>query len=90
MEASLTIDDRRLTTSTIKKWHKNIGYVSQSIFLKDDTIASNIALGLEPNEIDLNRVYECSKIANLHDFISRNLKEKYDTIIGYVKAKIPI
>ena len=27
-------------------------------------------------------MYRCSKIANLHDFISRNLKEKYDTIIG--------
>ena len=81
-KGSLTIDDKKLTKTTIKKWHKNIGYVSQSIFLKDDTIASNIALGLEPNEIDLNRVYECSKIANLHDFISRNLKEKYNTIIG--------
>ena len=55
-KGSLTIDNERLTASTIKKWHKNIGYVSQSIFLKDDTIASNIALGLEPNEIDLNRV----------------------------------
>ena len=81
-KGSLTIDNERLTASTIKKWHKNIGYVSQSIFLKDDTIASNIALGLEPSEIDFNRIYECSKIANLHNFISRNLKEKYNTIIG--------
>ena len=46
------------------------------IYLEDGKVVpvdkSELPIEL-PNEIDLNRVYECSKIANLHDFISRNL-----------------
>ena len=54
----------------------------QHIYLSDDTIAANIAFGVEPKNIDQNLLEKVSKIANLDDFVLENLPEKYETIIG--------
>ena len=54
----------------------------QHIYLSDDTIAANIAFGVEPKNIDQDLIEKVSKIANLDNFILKNLPEKYETIIG--------
>ena len=54
----------------------------QNIYLIDDTIASNIAFGIDKEKIDLNAVKKASKIANLHDFVENELEKKYQTMIG--------
>ena len=59
-----------------------IGYVPQQINLVDDTIAANIALGLESKDINHEEIERASKIANLHDFVIRDLPNKYLTVIG--------
>ena len=38
--------------NNLQSWRNNIGYVPQSVFLIDDTIASNIAFGVHKNQID--------------------------------------
>ena len=48
---------------------KSIGYVPQKIYLTDDTIAANIAFGVDAKNIDLDKIIEASKIANLHEFV---------------------
>ncbi|MBD1155528.1 ATP-binding cassette domain-containing protein, partial [Pelagibacterales bacterium SAG-MED18] len=52
------------------------------IYLSDDNIASNIAFGVEPKNINQKAVERASKIANLHEFIVNELPEKYQTSIG--------
>jgi ABC-type multidrug transport system fused ATPase/permease subunit len=61
---------------------KIMGYVPQHIFLTDDSIATNIAFGVKPEDIDMDAVIRASEAANLHDFISDQLPEGYQTFVG--------
>ena len=54
----------------------------QHIYLADDTIAANIAFGVEPKNMNQEDIERASKIANLHEFVVSELSEKYKTIIG--------
>ena len=49
----------------------------QQIYLADDTIAANIAFGENPKNINLNDIETATKIANIHEFISKELPLKY-------------
>ena len=64
-----------------QQWRKKIGYVSQSIYLIDDTIKNNIALGVQENEIIDLRINELLKQVQLEEFIS-NLKFGVNTKVG--------
>ena len=66
----------------IRSWQKNIGYVPQHIYIADDTIAANIAFGVNPKKIDYDMVEKVSKISKIHDFIIDSLPEKYQTTVG--------
>ena len=78
----LKIDDKIINTENQKLWQKSIGYVPQKIYLTDDTIAANIAFGVDAKNIDLDKIIEASKIANLHEFVLNELPLKYETRIG--------
>lgn len=52
------------------QWFRNIGYVPQSIYLMDDTIRRNIAMGIVDSEIDENRINEVIEEAQLGNFIN--------------------
>ena len=79
---TLEVDSKIINESNKKIWQQLIGYVPQQIFLSDASLASNIALGNEKNNIDYQRVEDVSKIAKLHDFVINDLPNKYETIIG--------
>jgi len=64
-----------------QSWRKKIGYVSQTIYLTDDTIKKNIALGLPENNIDDTRVIELLKQVQLEKFIN-NLELGMNTKVG--------
>ena len=81
-KGSIEVDGKLLTKKHLKAWHRNIGYVPQNIFLSDDTIYANIAFGRNQSEIDYETVEKVSKIANLHNFITSQLPEKYNTRVG--------
>ena len=81
-EGSLEIDGNIVTNKNAKSWQRCIGYVPQNIYLSDDTIAANIAFGVDPKNIDQKIVESVSKIANLHDFVVNELPKKYQTTIG--------
>ena len=59
----------------------SIGYVPQNIFLSDDTIASNIAFGVEDSITDLNKVKNAAMMAQLDEFVTQ-LDDQYNTNIG--------
>ena len=81
-EGTLEVDSKIINKQNLRSWQSSIGYVPQHIFLSDDTIAANIAFGLNPKEINQDLIIKASKIANLHDFVSNELPEKYQTIVG--------
>jgi ABC-type multidrug transport system fused ATPase/permease subunit len=56
--------------------------VPQDIFLIDDTIARNIAFGLQDNEIDSVRLREACAMAQILDFIEEELPDGFDTNTG--------
>jgi ATP-binding cassette, subfamily B, bacterial PglK len=65
----------------LEYWHKKIGYVPQNVYLRDDTIKSNIALGLpetEINQIALQRAISLSKV----DKFIESLPDGLETIVG--------
>ena len=64
-----------------RQWHKLVGYVPQSIYLTDSTIAENIAFGEKNSEIDSVRLQKAIESAQLKEMIAR-LPEGYNTVIG--------
>ena len=81
-KGTLEIDGEVLSKKNLRSWQRNIGYVPQHIYLSDDTIAANIAFGVESKNINQIDIERASKIANLHDFIINELPDKYNTTIG--------
>jgi ABC-type multidrug transport system fused ATPase/permease subunit len=79
---TLEIDGKVITKQNLKSWQRLIGYVPQHIYLSDDTIAANIAFGVDSNFINQEVIENVSKIANLHNFINNELPKKYHTLIG--------
>ncbi len=79
---TLLIDGTPVTAENRRAWQNNIGYVPQQIFLSDDTIARNIAFGLPDEAIDMDRVYDAARTANIHKFIGEDLPLGYDTVVG--------
>jgi ABC-type multidrug transport system fused ATPase/permease subunit len=81
-EGSLKIDGQLITSATHRQWQNSIGYVPQQIYLADDSVAANIAFGVGAKDIDLKAVERAAKIANLHDFVIKNLPQDYNTKVG--------
>ena len=62
-------------------FRQNIGYVPQSVFIIDDTVAANVAFGVPEEEIDTNRVWAALGTANLKEFVE-SLEEGLDATVG--------
>ncbi|MCI5149056.1 MAG: ATP-binding cassette domain-containing protein, partial [Candidatus Electrothrix sp. MAN1_4] len=77
----LRIDGKKIDSSNMKAWQKNIAHVSQAIFLSDGSLLENIAFGVPVENIDKQRVEKAAQLAQIHDFID-TLSEGYDTLIG--------
>jgi ABC-type multidrug transport system fused ATPase/permease subunit len=70
---------------TLEKFSKtlmsNIAYLPQDIFLLDDTIANNIAFGLDEKDIDINRINESISKAQLESLLIQ-MPKGINTLIG--------
>ena len=82
---NIKINDTNL--QECKNWETKIGYVPQFIYLTDDTLKKNIALGFDENEIIEDKVFESIKEADLSDFLA-NLDQGLDEIMGERGIKI--
>jgi ABC-type multidrug transport system fused ATPase/permease subunit len=81
-KGTLEVDGKVITKQNARAWQRSIGYVPQHIYLSDDTVAANIAFGVEPKDINQTAVLKSSKIANLHNFVIDELPKQYQTTIG--------
>jgi ATP-binding cassette subfamily C protein len=66
-EGEIMIGDHDVKTISRDSWRNKIGYVSQDIFLINDTIENNIKL-YNP-QISNEDMINASKIANIYDFV---------------------
>lgn len=73
------IGDTPLGSYSIREWRKRCGVVMQDGFIFSDSIAGNIAPGVE--HIDKKRLRHAAEVANIHDFIEE-LSLAYNTKIG--------
>lgn len=75
----ILLDGVPITQCGLTDMRKLMGIVTQESILFNDTIAGNIAFGLDT--IDMNAVQEAAKVANAHQFISE-MENGYNTNIG--------
>jgi len=86
----IVIDGNTLQKRNLRQWQRSLGYVPQSIFLLDDTIAANIAFGEHKNKINFRKVKKAAKMANLDEFVMKNLPDQYQTIVGERGTRISV
>lgn len=77
----ILVDGHPITIQDLPKWQRLIGYVPQQIFLTDDTITRNIALGVQDAEIDMGEVQRAARMAQIDDYVA-GLADGYDTLVG--------
>lgn len=75
----ILLDGHDINTIPLKTLRENIAYVPQDNFLFSDTLKSNIAFGVE-NE-DMEQIIKASEAACIHDNIIE-FPEGYETIVG--------
>ena len=78
----LEVDGVSIDQNNVRQWQQGIGYVPQQIVLIDESIAKNIAFGISDCEIDIEALIIAAKIANIHEFISDQLPDGYETKVG--------
>jgi len=87
-KGTLEVDGQVITKKNLRSWQRSIGYVPQSIYLTDDTIAANIAIGQDPKDFNYENIQKSAKIANLHEFIMDELSGQYESMIGENGVKL--
>ncbi len=85
VEGEISINGINIMDFKLSSLRKNIGYVSQDIFLFSDTIRENIRFGKRGAKD--SEVEEAAKLAGIHDFIEK-LPEGYDTETGERGVKL--
>ena len=75
----ILLGDTPLENYSIREWRKQCGVVMQDGFIFSDSIAGNIAPGVE--QIDKERLRHAAEVANIHGFIAE-LPLGYNTKIG--------
>ena len=75
----ILIDGVDIEKINMKEWRRNVGYISQDMFLKNGTIAENIKFYDE--KITDEDMEEAAKMANIYNFI-QTLPAKFSTLIG--------
>ena len=78
---AIYVDGVKLDNSNLRKWQNSIGYVSQSVFITEGTIAENIAFGEQADNIDYSRISKAIEQSDLKEFIA-SLDKGANTRIG--------
>lgn len=76
----ITVDG--LSLAACPDWGRNIGYVPQSVYIADDTVRRNIALGVPDELIDQEALVRAARLAGIHDFVVGELPGQYDALLG--------
>ncbi len=80
-EGRLTIDGVPITMTNHRGWQAHIAHVPQTIFLADASIAENIAFGIPPEKIDMSRIKQAARQAQISSTIE-SWPKQYETFVG--------
>jgi ATP-binding cassette subfamily B protein len=80
-EGRLLVDDVPVTGVGVRAWQRVIAHVPQHVFLADDSVAENIAFGIPRANIDLERMRQAARQAQIAEFIEGR-PEGYDAVVG--------
>ena len=80
---SVKVDNKNIfeDNNMLRSWQSSIAHVPQDIYLIDGTIAQNIALGIENDRIDLDKLEKVARIANILGFVN-SLPNRFNTSVG--------
>lgn len=78
ISGQIFVDNSIIDESNIKDWRKKVGYIPQSVYLFDGTVAENIAFGKEFDEKNIKKVLEKAKIL---DFLETH-QDGIHTFVG--------
>ena len=79
IDGEIYIDNKKLTSKNLKYWRKKIGYIPQSVYLFDGTVAQNVAF--DEKEYNEARVIKALKQANIYNFLVSN-QDGINTKVG--------
>ena len=77
ISGTVYIDNTALTNGNIRSWRKKIGYIPQTIYLFDGTVAENVSFGSDYNE---DKIKTALIKANVWGFLSQ--KDGINTLVG--------
>lgn len=80
-EGRIEIDGVPITKNNFRTWQRHIAHVPQVIYLADTTIMENIAFGIAKDEINIEKVIQAAKQAQLEQVI-QGWPNKFQTIVG--------
>jgi ABC-type lipoprotein export system ATPase subunit len=75
----ILVDGKNISENK-KGWQSMIGHIPQDIYLLDDTVKNNIAIGVNENEIDYAKMEKSIKQSQLNNFINK-LPKKIETVV---------
>ncbi len=80
LKGEIYLDDKNIRAN-LESWQSKLGYVPQDVYLLDDSIANNIAYGVDKKDIDYAKVKQCIEKVFLNNFVSA-LPNQLETIVG--------
>jgi ATP-binding cassette, subfamily B, bacterial PglK len=80
-KGQLLVDGEPIVGDRVNAWQGIIAHVPQSIFLADTSLAENIAFGVRRDSIDLGRVRQAARQAQIAEFIESR-PEGYNALVG--------
>lgn len=80
-QGELYIDDICITEDNKRAWQNTLGFVPQSIFLSEGSIAENIAFGVPAAEIDMQQVNKAIELSHLKELMEQ-LPDGMNTKVG--------
>ena len=79
-EGQIMFNGKSLDTS-LTDWRQQVAYLPQQVFIIDNTLRCNVALGLSTDEIDDTRIEEALRKARLLEMVEQ-LPQGHDTMLG--------
>ena len=85
-QGKILVDEKNIF-SKLSEWQNIIGYVPQNIFLLDDTLIRNIALGLDDEKINKKKVRSLIKLTKLSNLVEKSQND-FEVNVGELGEKI--
>jgi ATP-binding cassette subfamily B protein len=80
-EGRILVDGKPVSGERGRAWQRTVAHVPQSIYLADTSIAENIAFGVPAAAIDLNRVKEAARQAQIERLVE-SYPEGFNAVVG--------